>query len=226
MDGIHDLGGRQGFGAVQQDSDEQPFPERWQGAVFSFVNALGAAGIIHSADQFRHAIERIDPACYLADGYYGRWLGGVETVLVEAAVLTTEQISQRALALGAAEQDPVAARPGGGRHQGRSAGDLFATADRVVDTPPGYQVGDMVRTLRHGVAGHTRLPAYARNATGTVVACHGAWVYPDTNAHALGEQPQHLYTVAFDGEELWGADAEPGLSVRLDLFEPYLTEVN
>ena len=69
---------------------------------------------------------------------------------------------------------------------------------------------------------HTRLPRYARGKTGVVVAVRGAHVFPDTNAHGLGEQPQWLYTVRFAGKELWGGDADPTLSVSIDAFEPYL----
>ncbi len=66
------------------------------------------------------------------------------------------------------------------------------------------------------------MPAYVRSRTGTVVAQHGGWVYPDSNAHGKGEAPVHLYTVAFPGTELWGEDAEPGVILNIDLFEPYL----
>jgi hypothetical protein len=55
-----------------------------------------------------------------------------------------------------------------------------------------------------------------------VVAEHGAWVFPDTHAHGQGEQPAYLYTVAFDGRDLWGPESEAGTVVHLDLFEPYL----
>ena len=65
-------------------------------------------------------------------------------------------------------------------------------------------------------------PFCYKQERGAVISTHGGWVYPDTNAHGRGENPQHLYTVAFDGAELWGADAEPGVVVHLDLFEPYL----
>ena len=61
---------------------------------------------------------------------------------------------------------------------------------------------------------------------GVVVSLHDGWVFPDTNAHGRGENPQHLYTVAFEGSELWGADAEPGVVVHLDLFEPYLVRAD
>ena len=84
MDGIHDLGGKQGFGAVETQAPKDAFEARWQASVFAMVRELSAAGVTKNTDQFRHAIERIDPISYLSDGYYGRWLGGVETLLVEA----------------------------------------------------------------------------------------------------------------------------------------------
>ena len=88
--------------------------------------------------------------------------------------------------------------------------------------PPTFALGARVRTHATKGAGHTRLPAYARGRVGTVVAQHGGWVLPDTNAHGLGECPEHLYTVEFAGEVLWGADADPHSAVCLDLFESYL----
>ncbi len=71
-------------------------------------------------------------------------------------------------------------------------------------------------------AGHTRLPRYVRGHVGTVARVHGCHVFPDASAHDLGEDPQWLYVVVFDGAELWGADAEPGTAVSVDAFEPYL----
>jgi nitrile hydratase len=47
-------------------------------------------------------------------------------------------------------------------------------------------------------------------------------VFPDTNAQAQGEHPQHVYAVRFEARELWGEGAEPGTCVHLDCFEPYL----
>jgi nitrile hydratase len=84
-------------------------------------------------------------------------------------------------------------------------------------------VGDTVQTLSDPVEGHTRLPEYARGKVGTIIMHHEGWVYPDTNAHGKGEQPQHLYTVRFSSKVLWGSN---GFSVSLDLFEPYLLEVS
>jgi nitrile hydratase len=219
MDGIHDLGGKEGFGRIEYEADEPVFHAHWEARVFGlYLQRLGGAGNI---DRRRHAVERIDPRTYLDHGYYGRWLGGMETLLVEGGVLDAATIDARARALGARPDDLVAARPS-------ATPDIPAytpgkqTCDRPLARPARFRVGDTVTTLRHGVAGHTRLPAYARGCTGTIVLCHGGWVYPDHNAHGRGEDPQHLYTVAFDGAELWGGGGEPGVTVHLDLFEPYL----
>ena len=93
---------------------------------------------------------------------------------------------------------------------------------RDLDRPPLLRDGQAVRTRNHQPDGHTRLPAYARCRRGTIVHRHAAMVYPDDHAHGRGENPQYLYTVRFDGHELWGDAAEPGTVVLLDLFEPYL----
>ena len=99
------------------------------------------------------------------------------------------------------------------------------TARRNLESAPRFSEGDWIRTARHPVPGHTRLPAYIRGARGYVHSRHGGWVYPDSNAHGKGERPSHLYTVRFEGAELWGAESEPGTSVYIDLFEPYLQPV-
>jgi nitrile hydratase len=70
--------------------------------------------------------------------------------------------------------------------------------------------------------GHTRRPGYTWGKTGTVVAGHGAMVFPDARAERRREPAQYLYTVAFAARELWGADADPAATVHVDLFESYL----
>lgn len=228
MDGIHDLGGKHGFGPVQQDAHERAFEARWQGAVFTIVNALMRAGIAHNVDYFRHAVERVDPLGYLADGYYGRWLAAAETMLVEAGQLTSAELTDAAVARGADPAARIAARPDPWPDDFSKvpATEQMPTAERPLAQPPRFALGQKVLTQATGVPGHTRLPAYARGAVGEVVACHGGWVFPDSNAHGLGEQPVHLYTVAFSAQTLWGDAGETQLEVCLDLFEPYLEEVS
>ncbi len=222
MDGIHDFGGKEGYGRVKPVGDEPPFDEAWEAKVYAMLGAARRAGALKNTDQFRHAIERIVPAAYLTHGYYGRWLGALETLLVEAGVLTTEEINRKVAEKSRASAAVlVAAQP-------RLDPELVpydsaqAHSARSLDRAPRFRPGDRVRTLTHGVPGHTRLPQYARGKLGTIALYHEGWVYPDTNAHGKGEEPQALYTVSFDGRELWGPDAEPGLAVNIDLFEPYL----
>jgi nitrile hydratase len=79
-----------------------------------------------------------------------------------------------------------------------------------------------VRTKNIHPKTHTRLPRYARDKVGVVEALRGCHVFPDTVAIGKGEDPQWLYTVLFDGRELWGESAEASLKVSIEAFEPYL----
>jgi len=220
VDGIHDLGGKEGFGPVVREPNEPVFHAAWEPKVFTIVRAAVDAGARSNIDQFRHAIERIDPVAYLTHTYYGRWLGGIENLLVESGVLTRAQIDERYRQIGGSASDRIASRPAQKPDRVPAPEDHHAT--RPLARRAKYRVGDLVKTQSTGVPGHTRLPAYARGRSGRIVALHGGWVFPDTNAHGRGEAPQHLYTVAFDGAELWGESAEPAATVHLDLFEPYL----
>ena len=221
MDGVHDLGGKPGFGAVDFVAEDAavPFKQRWHASVFAMVRAGASAGVWTNSDRFRHAIERIDPEAYLTHGYYGRWLGGVETLLAEQAVVLREEIDSKVAELGGDPEALVAARPLGAPDP-LGPEPVNRASDRAINARPQFSPGDRVRTRAAATPGHTRLPAYARDKVGTVVRWHDGWVYPDTNAHGQGEQPTHLYTVAFTSEVLWD---RTGFSVFLDLFEPYLT---
>jgi nitrile hydratase beta subunit len=220
MDSIHDLGGRQGFGPVEPEVDEPVFHDRWEAAVFTMTRTARAVGAVQNTDQFRHAIERIDPVGYLSHSYYGRWLGGLETLLIEAGGVSREALDARVGQLGGDPAMGHSARPDPAIRP--VAASAQEGAARPLEQAPRFAVGQTVRTAATSSSGHTRLPGYVRNRIGTVVACHGGWVFPDTNAHGLGESPQHLYCVRFDGRALWGEEAEPGQSVSIDLFEAYL----
>ena len=186
MDGIHDLGGTQGWGRVAIPTDEPVFAEPWEAKAFAF-GALSARLSGQNLDAMRHAIDRQHPYEYLADGYYGRWLACVETMLVDSGVLA----------------------PG---------------AVRQIDSEPRFAPGDRVRTKPGAHAGHTRLPRYTRAHTGKIVAVRPAQVLPDTNAHFVAENAQHVYAVAFDSDELWGDGAE-SFTLTLDLYDDYLEPV-
>ena len=201
------MGGMHGFGPVDRRQDEALFPAAWQGRVCALAGYAMSAGLAN-IDAFRHAIERMPADRYLRDGYYGRWLHALETLARERLADDTAAIRQSE------------ASDHGGSPVRESAGSESVV--RQIDEEPLFSVGDAVRTWNRHPEGHTRLPGYARNRRGVVADVHPACVYPDTNAHGRGESPQHLYTVAFDGAELWGEDAEAGITVCIDLFEPYL----
>lgn len=217
MDGVHDLGGREGFTSIEVESgDAENFPRSWHGRVFGMNNCLFRSGITHNVDYFRHAIERMEPVGYLTHGYYGRWLAAIETMLIERGVLGKSEIDARCPGVGSAARP--AAQPAQFDYALHSYG-----ARRETQQPPQFAPGDRVVTKLHGQPGHTRLPAYVRGKIGEVVAVHGGWVYPDRNAHGGGDAAEYLYTVEFTAAGLWGPTAEAeDDAVCIDLFEPYL----
>jgi nitrile hydratase len=97
-----------------------------------------------------------------------------------------------------------------------------APCSRPAPAPARFSAGQRVRTLNINPTGHTRLPRYARGKAGVIERIHGAFVFPDSNAHFRGEDPRWCYGVVFDGRELWGAEADPALTVSVDCWEPYL----
>ena len=216
MDGIHDMGGTQGWGSVGIDPDEPVFQEPWEAKAFAF-GALSARLSGTNLDTMRHAIDRQQPYDYLVDGYYGRWLGAVETMLVDSGVLAPGAVEARARRLRGEDVDeppePVLNKPD---YQPTAAGSL-----RTIDVEPAYSVGQQVRARSTGPAGHTRLPRYVRGRVGTVTAVQPSQVLPDTNAHFEGENAQPVYAVAFDSTELWGPGADPFV-LTIDLYESYL----
>jgi nitrile hydratase len=95
-------------------------------------------------------------------------------------------------------------------------------ASREIADSPRFQLGQQVRARNMHPTGHTRLPRYARGKLGTIDRHHGAFVFPDTNAHFLGEKPQHIYSVRFAARELWGDQASPRDAVYIDMWDDYL----
>jgi nitrile hydratase beta subunit len=216
MNGIHDLGGMHGFGPVKAEANEPVFHAAWEGRVFALANLYLGLGF-GNIDRFRHAIERLPPATYLTAGYYGRWLGALETLLAEDGVVGRAEIDSgeqgRPLA-GAATATPA------------PPGNASGAAKRSLDAAPRFTSGQIVRARNINPSGHTRLPRYVRGKRGLVAHVHPAWVFPDTNAHGLGESPQYVYAVRFEAAELWGPQAEAATAMHVDLFESYLEPVS
>jgi nitrile hydratase len=213
VNGIHDMGGLHGFGPVEVEVDEPVFHARWEARVFG-LSLLAMLRLGGSIDARRHGLERLDPVAYLANGYYGRWFARLERELLSCGVLAPGELDARA----AGSRAPAAPPPALPAPAPPAAHPFL----REVGRAPAFRAGDRVRTRNHQPAGHTRLPAYARSRRGVVARAWPACVFPDTNAHGLGEDPQFVYAVRFEGRELWGESAEPGTCVHVDLFESYL----
>ena len=212
MNGIHDLGGMDGFGRVPHE-DDATVHAPWEVRLRALVGIELATGLTN-VDAFRHAIERIDPRCYFAVGYFGRWLAGLEALLVERGVLAAADLDAlpgERVRVSPSDPPPPAAA---------GLGSL-----RRIERAPRFAAGESVRTRNAHPHGHTRLPRYARGRIGRIERVHPAFVLPDTNAHGLGENPQHVYAVRFASRELFGDDADARASVCLDLFESYLEPV-
>jgi nitrile hydratase subunit beta len=216
MNGAHDMGGVHGFGAVVPEPDEPVFHADWERRVLALTLAMGATGE-WTLDAARFARENRPPAEYLSKSYYQLWLGGLEQLLVERGLVAPAELAAgRSLRPATPLRGILAAGEATGLlKRGRPT-------NREAPRPARFQVGDQVRAKNMHPLTHTRLPRYARGRTGTVTRVHGCHVFPDSNAHGHGEDPQWLYTVSFPGRELWGAGADPTVTVSIDAFEPYL----
>ncbi len=214
MNGGQDLGGTMGFGPVRPEDHEPVFHHAWEARVLALTVAMGASGR-WNLDMSRHAREDVPPPVYLARSYYETWLDGLARLLVERGLVSAEELRS-----GRSQQPPEPV-PVLHARQVEAAMSRGAPTQREIPAPPRFRAGERVRAREMNPRGHTRLPRYARGKLGTVVAWHGAHVFPDTNARGEGECPQHLYTVRFDATELWGADTSAA-GVCVDCWEPYL----
>jgi nitrile hydratase len=211
------MGGTEGWGPTHPPRGaERVFEEPWQGRAFA-VTLLSQRVAGHNVDSMRHALESLDRAAYLDDGYFGRWLNAAERMLTQSAILAPGAIDARARNLrGEHVEEPAIPEPAKPDYAPTAPGSL-----RIVDVEPAFDVGERVRAKDMSPAGHTRLARYVRGHTGVVELIQPAAVLPDTHAHFLGENPQYVYTVRFESPELWGPDTEP-FTVTVELFESYL----
>ncbi len=216
MNGAQDLGGMMGFGPVDPEQNEPLFHAPWERRVLGYTVALGAAGK-WNIDMSRHARESLPPAEYLAASYYEIWTKGVERLVVKTGLVSEEE-----LRLGKALNPPAPIKRVLTRDDVPAVLARGGPTEREATGPARFAVGDRVRTRNMHPKGHTRLPRYARDREGVIERVHGAHVFPDTNAHGAGENPQWLYTVRFSGRELWGEEADPNLAVSIDAWESYL----
>jgi len=201
MDGMHDLGGRQGFGKIRYTMNATAFHAPWEVRANSLYSFAVRSGLFNM-DEYRHAIERMDPRHYLTASYYERSLTGLASLCVEKGIVTREELEQRA---GGAF--PLAAPSAPGRAN--------------VATREHFKPGDRVRVRADYVPGHVRMPAYIRGKTGVVVDVSPPYPFPDAHAHGVQAQDEPTYDVRFRSEDLWPNSSDPAL-VHAGVFESYL----
>jgi len=219
MNGAHDLGGMHGFGPINPDPEavEPVFHADWEKRVFGLNLAAGFLGR-WNIDKSRYARERQHPVDYLRHSYYENWLAGLEKLLVEAELVSPEEL-EAGKAAGPAEEAL--------RQRALKAEDVAKAIAKggpvvmTISTPPRFKSGERVRAINRHPEGHTREPRYVRGRVGVIHEHHGAHVFPDRNAEELKEG-RHLYSVRFTAEALWGRGASGRNAVYVDLWEDYL----
>ena len=216
MNGVHDMGGMDGFGKVEPEPNEPMFHTEWEGRVLAMVRAMGAAGAFN-IDTSRFYREALPPEVYMTSSYYKKWFLGLEDLLVAKGYVAADEIAAG-----------HAIKPAKPLKRGKfTLNDVVRVMTRgkfgrAALAPAKFKPGDRVRAKNIHPATHTRLPRYVRGHVGIVERGYGAQVFPDSAANEAGENPQWLYTVVFDSAELWGPDADPTVKISIDAFEPYL----
>lgn len=219
MNGVHDMGGMHGMGAIQPEKNEPVFHATWEGRAFAVTRAMGAWGL-WNIDSSRFQRELLAPVDYFRLSYYERWVAALGELMLKKGLVTRLELERgrpdkgsetRTPALTAGKVTPLVAKG--------------IPARRNVPVTAHFGIGQRVRARNIHPVGHTRLPRYTRGRLGVIARDHGVFVFPDTNASFLGEKPQHVYSVRFSARELWGEHAPAQDSVFVDLWDDYLEPV-
>ena len=230
---VHDMGGQPG-GPISVGAPDQPvFAEDWHARALAITVAAGGLGR-WTLDTSRHARERLPAEDYTAYSYYEKWLAGLATLLVETGLVRREELAcGHALPLPPETASdsgfPAVDIKAASVHQIEAALRRGGPSRRPDRTPPRFAVGQLVTVLdpdsvARSPGGHTRLPRYAAGCTGRIISHHHSHVLPDSNAHGLGESPEHLYGVSFTAADLWPETDYPADEVCLDLWDSYLIQ--
>ena len=222
MNGVHDMGGMHGFGPVQPEQDEPVFHEPWEGRVMGMLRAVGAKYPLRVPGGARDIIEHIEPARYLASSYYERFLEVVEQRSLQEGLVTRAELATR---IETFRQEPKIQMP---RRSDPAAVERLRAGMRNQPHPaepisePRFAAGDPVRARNFNWPGHNRLPRYLRSKHGVIERLNGCYRIEDAHADVLGPDPQTVYTVCFQGHEVWGDECESNIKVYAELWEGYL----
>jgi nitrile hydratase beta subunit len=205
MDGFHDLGGRQGFGQITVDGKKEPFHADWEVKINAISGKL-VARHIYNMDEYRYAIERMDPRNYVGASYYERTLTAVATLCIEKGLITHDELNA---AVG--EYVPISHEKKAGR----------VTPNNL----PELNIGDKVVVKSDFVPGHIRMPSYIRGKQGVVVGISPEYPFPDAAAHGLTSHKQRTFDVRFRSADLW-SDGADDAEVHVGVFHAYLEKLD
>jgi len=209
-----DLGGAPNAAPILNEPEEVRFHAHWEARALAVTLAMGATGN-WNLDMSRAARESLPDYAVLS--YYQVWIAALETLLLERNLISRDELNTGHL------KNPPQPIPRRLTAEGVAAALAKGSpTHRPTTRPARFSIGDAVRTRFGHVEHHTRLPGYAAGRIGRIEHVHGMHVFADAHAQGLGESPQWLYTVAFDGRELWGNETAKGVSVSVDAWEPYL----
>jgi len=217
MNGVHDLGGMHGMGRIPYERNEPAFHAPWEARMLGLLLAMGRWRK-WNGDAFRHEIETMPPADYLGVSYYERWIPVLGGLMVKGGLVTPAELASGKPAPGTLKATPPL-----------TAAQVTTPSSQAAPPPrqapnvaARFSVGQRVRARNIHPTGHTRLPRYTRGKVGTVERDYGVYTFPDTNAHSLGEKPQHVYSIRFTARDLWGEQASARDTVYVDLWDDYL----
>lgn len=216
MNGIHDMGGMDGFGKVEAPASEPPFHEAWEGRVLALNRVMQATGE-WNIDVGRYWIEVLPPEVYLASSYYRKWFLRLENLCLAKGLVSRDELAAgRSAGPGRPLQGAVVTGAEAAKTLVRGNFDCPAVA------PARFKLGERVRARNIHPKSHTRLPRFVRGHVGVIERIVGSHIFPDARVADGVNRPEWLYTVTFDNRELWGADADPTVRVSVEAFEAYL----
>lgn len=216
MDGIHDLGGKLGFGPVEVSTEDPPFKAAWEARMYAIVRAISRPAD-WNIDKLRHSRELEDPVRYLTRPYYDQWYAAQACMLVGSGLVTIEE-----LVSGEARGDGPTGLPAPmTREQVKIARFDAPSFEHPHARAPRFRPGDTVRACLTTPTGHCRLPAYVRGHRGCIIRDNGSHHFADVAAHdEIVHTP--LYTVRFQIRDLFPEREGSTDRVHLDLWEQHL----
>jgi len=223
MNGVHDMGGMQGFGPIDPDPNEPMFHAPWERDVLALTLAMGARGL-WNLDESRFSRESLPPADYLSIGYYRIWLAALQRLLLKHQLIESDELAQHAESGYVGKSNPSLPKPILTADKVPAVLAAGAPVNRPAPQAAQFQLGQVVHVRNINPVGHTRLPRYIRGRCGIVHSIHGCHIFPDTHAARAGEQPQWVCNIRFESTELWG-DVSSNY-VHVDCWEPYLETIS